>query len=97
MSFGTGAVKITPAHDPNDLMTGKRHELEFINMLTEDGLVNVDASQLRQVIFNLVHNALQAATSRVEVQASARDGAFRIEVADEPTPLVWPSSTPRCT
>lgn len=39
-NFGTGAVKITPAHDPNDFMTGKRHNLEFINMLTEDGLVN---------------------------------------------------------
>ena len=40
MSFGTGAVKITPAHDPNDFMTGKRHNLDFVNMLTEDGLVN---------------------------------------------------------
>lgn len=39
-NFGTGAVKITPAHDPNDFMTGKRHNLEFVNMLTEDGLVN---------------------------------------------------------
>lgn len=40
MSFGTGAVKITPAHDPNDFATGKRHSLEFINIFTEDGLVN---------------------------------------------------------
>ena len=40
MSFGTGAVKITPAHDPNDFDTGKRHGLEFINVLTEDGLIN---------------------------------------------------------
>lgn len=30
MSFGTGAVKITPAHDPNDFECGKRHNLEFI-------------------------------------------------------------------
>jgi valyl-tRNA synthetase len=34
------SVKITPAHDPNDFATGKRHDLEFVNMLTEDGLVN---------------------------------------------------------
>ena len=40
MSFGTGAVKITPAHDPNDFQTGKRHNLEFINMLTEEGMIN---------------------------------------------------------
>merc|ERR1719217_732022 len=40
MEFGTGCVKITPAHDPNDFQTGKRHNLEFINVFTEDGLVN---------------------------------------------------------
>jgi valyl-tRNA synthetase len=40
MSFGTGAVKITPAHDPNDYECGKRHNLEFITMLTADGSIN---------------------------------------------------------
>ncbi|AMD21943.1 HFR088Wp [Eremothecium sinecaudum] len=40
MSFGTGAVKITPGHDQNDYNTGKRHNLEIINILTENGLLN---------------------------------------------------------
>ena len=40
MDFGTGAVKITPAHDPNDYACGQRLKLEFINILTEDGLIN---------------------------------------------------------
>lgn len=40
MSFGTGAVKITPAHDPNDFATGKRHGLEFINVFTDEGMIN---------------------------------------------------------
>ncbi|KAK4481003.1 hypothetical protein RD792_011871, partial [Penstemon davidsonii] len=40
MNFGTGAVKITPAHDPNDFEFGKRHNLEFINIFTDDGLIN---------------------------------------------------------
>lgn len=40
MSFGTGAVKITPAHDPNDYDCGKRHNLEFIIMLSPDGSIN---------------------------------------------------------
>jgi valyl-tRNA synthetase len=40
MSFGTGAVKITPAHDPNDYQCGKRHNLEFITVLTPDGAIN---------------------------------------------------------
>ncbi len=36
MEFGTGVVKITPAHDPNDFEVGKRHNLPIINVLTED-------------------------------------------------------------
>jgi len=39
-AFGTGAVKVTPAHDPNDFATGERHGLERINILTEDGHIN---------------------------------------------------------
>ncbi|MFA5809744.1 MAG: valine--tRNA ligase [Thermoleophilia bacterium] len=40
MSFGTGALKITPAHDPNDFEIGKKHELEEINVFTSDGRIN---------------------------------------------------------
>ncbi|MDP4176860.1 MAG: valine--tRNA ligase [Bacillota bacterium] len=40
MEFGTGAVKITPAHDPNDYQVGKRHNLEEINIMNEDGTIN---------------------------------------------------------
>ncbi|KAJ2786551.1 valine--tRNA ligase [Coemansia interrupta] len=43
MEFGTGAVKITPAHDHNDYQMGKRHNLEFINLLNEDGTYNNNA------------------------------------------------------
>jgi len=39
-SFGTGAVKVTPAHDPNDFEMGQRHHLEQINVLNEDGTIN---------------------------------------------------------
>ncbi len=38
--FGTGAVKITPAHDPNDFEVGKRHNLEEINILNDDATIN---------------------------------------------------------
>ena len=39
-SFGTGALKVTPAHDPNDFEIGKRHGLEEINIFSEDGTIN---------------------------------------------------------
>ncbi|KZV99018.1 hypothetical protein EXIGLDRAFT_763016 [Exidia glandulosa HHB12029] len=41
--FGTGAVKITPAHDQKDYEVGKRHNLEFINILNDDGTLNENA------------------------------------------------------
>ena len=41
MEFGTGCVKITPAHDPNDFEVGKRHNLEEIVILNDDATVNV--------------------------------------------------------
>ncbi len=40
MDFGTGAVKITPAHDPNDFEVGCRHDLPVINVMNEDGSIN---------------------------------------------------------
>jgi valyl-tRNA synthetase len=43
--FGTGAVKITPAHDENDYKCGKRHKLEFINILSDDGSINENGGE----------------------------------------------------
>ncbi|MCG3121113.1 MAG: Valine--tRNA ligase [bacterium] len=41
--FGTGVVKITPAHDPNDFLMGERHQLEPILVMNEDGTMNANA------------------------------------------------------
>lgn len=43
--FGTGMVKITPAHDPNDFQVGNRHDLERINTMTEDAHMNANAGK----------------------------------------------------
>ncbi len=45
MEFGSGAVKITPAHDPNDFELGNRHNLERILVMNEDGTMNENALQ----------------------------------------------------
>ncbi|MEI8011062.1 MAG: valine--tRNA ligase [Candidatus Omnitrophota bacterium] len=44
-SFGSGAVKVTPAHDPNDFAMGRRHNLEFINIMHPNGVMNANAGQ----------------------------------------------------
>ncbi len=41
--FGTGCVKVTPAHDPNDFEMGNRHNLPFINIMNKDGTLNENA------------------------------------------------------
>ncbi|UQS82688.1 valine--tRNA ligase [Bombilactobacillus folatiphilus] len=43
--FGTGMVKITPAHDPNDFKVGNRHDLERINVMNADGSMNENAGK----------------------------------------------------
>ena len=45
MEFGTGVVKVTPAHDPNDYEVGKRHNLEFITIFDEKGILNEHAGE----------------------------------------------------
>ena len=45
--FGTGCVKITPAHDPNDFEVGKRHNLEEITVLNDDGTMNAYAGKYK--------------------------------------------------
>lgn len=70
MAFGTGAVKITPAHDPNDYECGKRHNLAFINVLTDDGAINEQGGELFQ--------GLMRYDARVAVEkALATKGLFR--------------------
>ena len=45
MEFGTGAVKITPAHDPNDFEVGKRHNLPEINIMNDDATINANGGK----------------------------------------------------
>ncbi len=45
MEFGTGVVKITPAHDPNDFEVGQRHNLEIINVLNDDATINENGGE----------------------------------------------------
>lgn len=52
-AFGTGAVKITPAHDPNDFEVGQRHDLERIQVIDFDGtMINVPSQFVGQDVPN---------------------------------------------
>ena len=45
MEFGTGVVKITPAHDPNDFLVGKRHNLPEVNIMNDDATINANGGK----------------------------------------------------
>uniref|UniRef100_A0A1I7YCJ4 Valine--tRNA ligase n=1 Tax=Steinernema glaseri TaxID=37863 RepID=A0A1I7YCJ4_9BILA len=73
--FGTGAVKITPAHDHNDYEVGMRHKLEFINVITDEGLMTKACGEFAgQKRFDARKNVLEALKAK---------GLFR-DVQDNP-------------
>ncbi|HOK55960.1 MAG TPA: class I tRNA ligase family protein, partial [bacterium] len=49
IEFGTGAVKVTPAHDPNDFEIAQRHNLDFILIMNEEGIMNENAGKFNKI------------------------------------------------
>ena len=71
--FGTGAVKITPAHDPNDFRIGKTHKLPFINVLDDDNALNAACGS---------YEGMKRFDARIAVvEAMKEKGLFRGEAA----------------
>ncbi|KAI4228106.1 MAG: hypothetical protein L6R36_001886 [Xanthoria steineri] len=59
--FGTGAVKMTPAHDPNDFAIGQRHNLKFINIMNDDGTLNSNTGEFQgQKRFEARYSVIEA-------------------------------------
>jgi len=76
--FGTGVVKVTPAHDPNDFEIGKRHDLPEINILNNDGTLNENAGKYKgldrydarkQLVTDLESKGLLAKTEKYALSA----------------------------
>ncbi len=88
--FGTGLVKVTPAHDPNDYEMGKRHKLEFINIMHPNGVLNekvgkyagMDRFQAREVVLTDLQerNLLE----KTEEHAHAVGHCYRCHTVIEP-------------
>ena len=74
MEFGTGMVKITPAHDPNDFECGKRHDLEAINLLNPDGTLNENVPEK--------YRGMMAEKARALVVEDLEKGGYLVKVTD---------------
>ena len=96
MYFGTGAVKITPAHDPNDFMTGKRHELEFINMLTEEGTVNEEGGdKFKGMKRFAARPAVIAALDELGLYRGKADNPMRLGLCSRSKDVIEPMLKPQ--
>ena len=69
--FGTGVVKITPAHDPNDFEVGLRHNLEVINTFTPDGHMNEKCGK---------YTGMTTLEARDAIVADLQEGGFIVEI-----------------
>ncbi|MDR1713249.1 MAG: valine--tRNA ligase [Coriobacteriales bacterium] len=89
-SFGSGAVKVTPAHDPNDFEMGLRHDLEQINIFTEEAVVNTNggafAGQTREQARESVLAALeeQGYLDHIEEHNHSVGHCYRCDTVIEP-------------
>eukprot|EP00095_Tigriopus_kingsejongensis_P003559 maker-scaffold1131_size60403-snap-gene-0.3 protein:Tk03559 transcript:maker-scaffold1131_size60403-snap-gene-0.3-mRNA-1 annotation:"valine--trna ligase" len=72
IAFGTGALKITPAHDPNDYEIGKKHGLEVIDLLNDNGTLNENAQVHigvdREVARKLIRKELKASGDLIKAE-----------------------------
>ena len=73
MEFGTGVVKITPAHDPNDFEVGLRHDLPIINIMTDDAHINENGGK---------YCGMDLMTARKAVVEDLDKGGFLVKVEE---------------
>src|SRR6266542_1031131 len=78
--FGTGAVKVTPAHDPNDYEIAQRHGLEAVNILTEEAVVNANGGRFEGLDRYAAREAVEQPLA-AEAMEAVRSGQTRFEPA----------------
>jgi valyl-tRNA synthetase len=74
--FGTGAVKITPAHDPNDFEIGLRHKLPIINVMTENGKMNSNAGE------NGKYSGMDRFEARKKIVETLKEQGYLVKIDD---------------
>ena len=88
--FGTGLVKVTPAHDPNDYEMGKRHNLEFINIMHPNGVLNKNAGKYAEMDRFAAREAIledlktQNLLEKIDDHAHSVGHCYRCHTAIEP-------------
>ena len=88
--FGTGVVKVTPAHDPNDFATGKRHDLEEINILCLDGTLNENGGPFEGMERFAARKAVKAKLEEVGLTRGTREHTMTLPRSQRSGTVVEP-------
>ncbi|XP_019094404.1 PREDICTED: valine--tRNA ligase, mitochondrial 1-like [Camelina sativa] len=95
-NFGTGCVKITPAHDPNDCEVGKRHKLEFINIFTDDGKINTNGgSDFTGMPRFAAREAVVEALQKHGLYRGAKNNEMRLGLCSRTSDVIEPMIKPQ--
>ena len=96
MKFGTGAVKVTPGHDPNDFLCGKRNHLQFVNILTNAGMMNSNAGPMFEGMkrFDARGKVIQELT-KMNLLRGKRDHPMSIGRCERTNDLIEPVIKPQ--
>ncbi|XP_014283591.1 valine--tRNA ligase isoform X1 [Halyomorpha halys] len=95
MEFGTGAVKITPAHDHNDYEVGIRHNLPFITILSDDGVIIGDCGEFTGLKRFDARKAVLESLKKKELYRETVDNAMVVPICSRSKDVVEPLIKPQ--
>lgn len=95
MEFGSGAVKVTPAHDPNDYACGKRNNLEFINLLNVDGTFNENAGPYQGMKRYDVRNKIIKDLDALKLYKGKRPNNMVLKICSRSKDIIEPILKPQ--
>jgi len=95
MNIGTGAVKITPAHDPKDYECGKRHGLDMINIFTDDGLINEEGIPFTGMKRFEARVAVAKALEEKGLLKESQDNPMKVPICSRTKDVIEPRLKPQ--
>ena len=88
--FGTGVVKITPGHDPNDFEVGKRHNLPIVNIMNDDAVINENGGKFHGMDRYEARKAIVAELDRMGLLVKIEDHAHNVGTHDRCKTIIEP-------
>ncbi|MBK8550919.1 MAG: valine--tRNA ligase [Ignavibacteria bacterium] len=90
IEFGTGALKITPAHDINDFEVGQRHNLEAISVITKDSKLNENAGEFKGLEIFDARKKIVAKLEELDLLVKVEDLTHNIAISDKSKAVIEP-------